>query len=263
MEQGTFCWYECGTRDVEAAKRFYCDLFGWTTAEQPMPGEAGGVYTMFRNAGRDVGGLYEMAGPQFEGVPPHWATYVWVDDVDQSVAKVGGLGGEVLMDAFDIPDVGRMAVVKDPQGAVIHLFKSAKTPVGEGCDDASAFAPGSFCWSELTTTDKDAAKAFYGSLIGWAMKDQDVVPGMPYTELGVGERSVGGMMSMQGDQWQGIPPHWMNYVSVADVDAIAAKAAELGGEVAVPPTDIPNVGRFSVLRDPTGAALSVIALPKS
>ena len=220
-----------------------------------MPGDAG-VYTILKRGDQDVAGLYEMSGPQFEGVPPHWAAYVWHDDVDAAVAKAKALGAEILGGPFDIPGVGRMAVLKDPQGAVVQLLHGTESECAQVVDSS----PGSFCWSELMTTDPDAAGSFYANLVGWQAATQEMAPGMAYTSFLQGERPVGGMMKMEGAQWRGVPPHWMNYVSVDSVDAVATKAAELGGVVIVPPTDIPGVGRFSTLQDPTGAAFSVITL---
>jgi predicted enzyme related to lactoylglutathione lyase len=119
-------------------------------------------------------------------------------------------------------------------------------------------AHGTFCWNELMTTDDEAAKNFYGALFGWQYKAGDV-PGMAYNEIHQGGMPFGGLMKM-GAEFGDTPSHWMAYVAVDDVDATAAKVTELGGSVCVPPTDIPNVGRFAVINDPTGAALSVIAL---
>ena len=253
--QGSFCWRECGTRDAAAARAFYGALFGWEAVDSPMPGDAG-IYTILKRDGQDVAGLYEMAGEQFEGVPPHWATYVWHDDVDAAVAKAKAQGAEVLGGPFDIPGVGRMAVLKDPQGAVFHLLKGTEHECAQVVDSS----PSSFCWSELMTSDTEGAEGFYTGLFGWTSVSQEMAPGMIYTSFMQGEKPVGGMMKMDGPQWQGIPPHWMNYIAVEDTDATVAKAKELGGNVMMPPTDVPNVGRFAALQDPTGAAFSVIAL---
>jgi predicted enzyme related to lactoylglutathione lyase len=117
---------------------------------------------------------------------------------------------------------------------------------------------GTFCWNELATTDPAAAKTFYGELFGWQFKESDA-GGMTYAEIVAGGEHVGGLYR-PGPEQGGAPPHWMAYVSVDDVDARAARAAELGGKVCVGPMDIPNVGRFCVITDPTGAAISLITL---
>ena len=131
-------------------------------------------------------------------------------------------------------------------------------------------AHGAFCWNELSTTDLDAAVSFYKALVGWEIKEGTAPGGgMRYNEIVVGGRHVGGMYSMgdgggenagEGEGAPHMPPHWRSYVAVDDVDASAAKAAELGGKVCVPPMDIPNVGRFCVITDPAGAAVALITL---
>ena len=118
--------------------------------------------------------------------------------------------------------------------------------------------PGAFSWVELMTSDPEAAKTFYGELLGWEFETAGVA-GVDYTEVKVQGQSVGGMMKMPPEIPPGVPPHWGAYVTVTDVDATAAKAQELGGQILVPPRDIPTVGRFAVLADPQGATISVIA----
>ena len=122
----------------------------------------------------------------------------------------------------------------------------------------TTLANGAFCWNELGTTNLDTAKKFYTELLGWKLKDSNAA-GMVYNEIVVGGREVGGMYQM-GPEFGNAPSHWMPYVAVDDVDAKAKQVAELGGKVCVPPTDIPNVGRFCVINDPTGATLSLIKL---
>lgn len=119
-------------------------------------------------------------------------------------------------------------------------------------------ATGTFCWSELATTDLDAASKFYSELLGWKLQQSNVT-GFPYTEIEVEAQRIGGIHQM-GPEFDGSPSHWMTYVAVEDVDAKAAQVERLGGNVCVPPTDIPNVGRFCVINDPTGAMLSLITL---
>jgi predicted enzyme related to lactoylglutathione lyase len=131
-------------------------------------------------------------------------------------------------------------------------------------------ANGTFCWNELSTTDSDAAIKFYTGLLGWEMKKSEAAgscegseaPPVVYNEIVVEGRHVGGIYKM-GPEYGGAPSHWMAYVAVDDVDAKAAQAAELGGKVCVPPTDIPNTGRFCVINDPTGATISLITLKGS
>ena len=120
---------------------------------------------------------------------------------------------------------------------------------------------GTFCWNELATTNLEACKSFYGELFGWKLERSNI-PGMEYLEFGnEGDCKLGGMHQM-GNEFGDAPPHWMSYIAVDNVDDSAAKVWELGGKVCVPPTDIPNVGRFCVVNDPTGATFSLITLKK-
>jgi len=117
-DPGRFCWIELATTDPEAAKRFYGDLFDWSAEDRPA-GE-GMLYTMLRLHGKEVGGLYRLDDQRRQaGVPPHWFTYVLVKSADESAKKAASLGGTVVQEAFDVMDVGRMAVIQDPTGA--HL----------------------------------------------------------------------------------------------------------------------------------------------
>jgi predicted enzyme related to lactoylglutathione lyase len=122
-------------------------------------------------------------------------------------------------------------------------------------------ANGAFCWNELGTTDLETAKKFYTELLGWKLKESKA-PGMIYNEIVAGDREVGGMYQMTAE-FGNAPSHWIAYVAVDDVDAKAKQVTELGGKVCVPPTDIPNVGRFCVINDPTGAAISLIKLSRT
>ena len=118
-------------------------------------------------------------------------------------------------------------------------------------------AAGTFCWNELMTRDADAAKKFYFALFDWQAQDMDMGEMGVYTIFKKGEKEIGGMMEMAGEQFEGVPPHWMGYIAVDDVDVSTNKAEQLGAQICVPPTDIPGVGRFSVITDPTGATISL------
>jgi len=247
---GTFSWFECGSRDAAAAKAFYTGLFGWTAEDRPLPGDMQGHYTMLRLDGEDVAGLYQLAGPMAD-IPPHWATYVTVASVDDTVSKAESLGGKVAAPPMDVPGVGRIAFLQDPTGATIALFQPGEHK-GSG---KQGKIPGAFCWSELATNDTAAAGEFYGKLFDWTMKTD--TGAVPYTEFRLAGTSVAGMMPLT-PQHGDAPPHWLPYVTVADCEASAAKVSELGGKVIVPPTEIPEVGTFSVFFDPGGAGLAMI-----
>jgi uncharacterized protein len=243
---GRFCWVELGTTDQPAAKAFYGGLFGWEAHDQPIgPGE---VYTMLKKAGRDAAAAYTLR-PDQKGVPPHWQIYVAVETADKAAARAKELGATVLAPPFDVFDAGRMAVLQDPTGAVFAVWEARRHP-GLGIVDE----PGAFCWAELLTRDKQKAAAFYTGLFGWDTK------GDPrYTEWTQGKESIGGMMEIQ-KEWGDTPPHWLAYFQVEDADRSAEKAKSLGATVMMGPQDIPEVGRFVLLRDPQGAAFYIIKL---
>ncbi|MFQ5670930.1 MAG: VOC family protein [Acidobacteriota bacterium] len=251
---GTFCWFECGTRNAAATTDFYKKLFGWNSTDVPMPGEMAGKYTLLKMGEDDIAGLYQMAGPRFEGVPSHWMTFVTVEDVDGSAERARALGGKILAPPMDVPGVGRMAVLEDSTGAKISVFKPGDHPGSAPL----VMISGTFGWSELATRDTRAAKAFYTELFGWRAKT-DETGAMPYTEFMAGGKPIGGMLEMTARHGD-LPPYWLPYVMVEDTDAIVSKVGPLGGRVTVPATDIPGVGRFAVFAEPKGAVLAVIKL---
>jgi len=228
-------------------------LFGWASNDLPMGPDS--FYTMFQLGGRDVGACCTLQpDQQKQGVPPHWMTYIAVTSADDAAAKAASLGGKVIAPAFDVFDVGRMAVIQDPTGAMFCVWQ-AKAHCGVGVFGE----PNSFCWSELLTRDLDMARNFYTALFGWEAYVTTNPAGFQYTHWRTGGVDFGGMMALK-PEWGPVPPHWMNYVSVADCDGTVAKATSLGGKTCFPPMTIPDVGRFAGLQDPQGAVLSIIQL---
>jgi predicted enzyme related to lactoylglutathione lyase len=254
---GTPSWVDLMTTDAEAAAAFYPALFGWEVAG--LGGEEVGGYTMFRLRDRDVAAFAPVSGDeQAAGASSAWQTYVAVDDVEATAARVEPAGGTVLAPPMDVLDFGRMAVIADPSGAALGLWQ-AGTHIGCGIVNE----PGALVWNELATGEPDTAEAFYGAVLGWAFEDSmSLEGGGTYREIrrpGDGA-VVAGLMPMVGDAWPPeLPAHWMVYFAVEDADATASLAATRGGAVRVPPTDL-AVGRFAVLADPSGAAFSVIRM---
>ncbi|MEV6066392.1 VOC family protein [Nocardia sp. NPDC052001] len=244
-------WVDLATPDIAASSNFYGELFGWQANSSPDPQYGG--YTMFTLAGTEGNEVAAAMPIMMEGQPPAWTTYVNVLDVDATVKAVQAAGGQVFMEPMDVPEQGRMAVFADTRGAVIAAWQAYDFK-GAGIVNE----PGSYCWSELNCRDIDAAKAFYADVFGWESSTAEF-GSTTYTEFKVGGNSIAGMMQMDENWPADVPSHWMVYFAVADTDAIVAKTTELGGSVAVPPTDIP-IGRFSVLSDPQGAHFAVIAL---
>ena len=247
---GTFCWVELSTSDGPAAKKFYTSLFGLSFVDNPM-GEAG-VYTMLQKNGGDVGGLYQM-GPEQKGMPPNWGSYVCVENANDAAAHAKELGATVMMEPFDVMEHGRMAVIQDPTGAVVSFWEPKSHSGARVVNE-----PGSFCWNELYTTDPERAADFYTGLLGWT-KDVLHRDFGDYVIFNFAGRMAGGMMKVP-KEWGPVPPHWMVYFAVDDCDQTVEKANGLGAQVTVPPTDIPEVGRFAMLTDPQGAGFAVIKL---
>ena len=245
---GSFCWAELATTDAVAAKTFYSAMFGWDAVDNPMPQ---GVYTLFQAEGLDAAAVYQ-APP---GIPVHWGVHFAVASVDETAALVAPAGGKVLAGPFDAHEYGRMAVVQDPMGATFSIWE-AKKSIGATYGGQL----NRVIWPELATPDPGAAAAFYGKLFGWGTKAEGGLEAAMYAEWQHEGTSTGGMLPQRGDEWKGIPSYWMVYVTVADCDERAAKAVELGAKLRVPPHDIPNTGRFSMLVDPQGATICIIKL---
>ena len=250
-KHGTFCWVDLATSDPDAAKKFYGGLFGWQFVDMPAEGM---TYTMCQLGGEQVCALYKM-GAEMQGMPPHWLAYVSVENVDATTKQAAQNGAKVMKDAFDVMSVGRMAVLQDPTGAVLALWQ-AKQHIGA----TVVKDPGTMCWNELFTSNVDQAGKFYVQTLGWQTEAFDMGPMGVYTlfaRKGEGkEGQVGGMMAMPQNM-KGVPSHWLNYFAVTDVDASAKKVAELKGNVVMPPTDIPNIGRFAIVQDPQGATFAI------
>jgi predicted enzyme related to lactoylglutathione lyase len=243
---GRFCWHELVTTDLTTATKFYGELLGWTFRDNPSPG--GGTYRMFSLGDTMVGGA--MGAPT--GVPSGWLVYVAVDDANSAAKKVAELGGKIMVPATTVPDMLRFACASDPQGAAFGLLQ----PLGAGAQQRpyeGPARPGTFSWEELHTTDMAAAKKFYGGLFGWTGKGE-AEGDEAYWHWKHADKEIGGMTSQMGGPH--VPPHWLGYIAVSDVDSVTKKVATLGGKVRMPAMEIPKVGRFSVVEDPTGAAFS-------
>jgi uncharacterized protein len=249
---GEFCWTDLQTTDAKAAIGFYTDLFGWKTEDMPMPG-GGGPYTMARVGGKDVAGMAGMTPDmQAQHIPPHWNVYFSVANADASAKKAASLGGKIVAPPFDIGDSGRMAVLEDPSGAAFCLWQANKH-IGAGVKSE----PGAPNWAELATRKVDACGSYYSRLFDWRPETMNMGT-MNYTVFNVGTEGTGGMMEMMKDVPASVPSNWSVYFVVANCDQSAVKAKSLGAKEIVPPTDIPNTGRFAMYLDPQGAGFSIL-----
>jgi predicted enzyme related to lactoylglutathione lyase len=242
---GTFSWTDLATTDTDAAKRFYTALFGWDFDDQPIPGD-GGVYTLLRRDGKEVAALFQAQ----EGMPTAWSSYVTVESADAAATKAADLGGTPMGEAFDVMDAGRMAVIQDPTGAVVSVWEPHRS-IGARFVNG----PGAITLNQLNTPDPEAAQRFYADLFGW--RTEQVAGGdQPYWGIYNGDRLNGGMMRLPDDA--PAPPHWLVYFGSEDVDADAGRIGELGGQIMVPPFDVPG-GRILVAQDPQGAVFGLFA----
>lgn len=245
---GNFCWVEANLEDPDKGKGFYGELFGWASQDMPMPQ---GSYAIMQLGGKHVAGVMKLPEQAKQmGAPPHWMSYVAVEDVASSTNRAKGLGATVLAGPMQVGP-GTMSVISDPTGGVLALW-ATKESMG-------TFLWGetnTLCWTELTSTDSTRAVAFYTALFGWKT-DSWPMGEITYTVLKNGEQMIGGIMP-QPPMMKGAPSVWTSYFAVEDCDATAQRAGRMGATVLVPPTDIPDVGRFAVIQDPQGAVFSVI-----
>jgi predicted enzyme related to lactoylglutathione lyase len=240
---GMFVWRELLSDDLERARTFYADLFGWKWKGENMG--PGGMYWLATSGDRQVGGAFQKP-PGMPG-PNTWSSYALVDDVDAAARRGQEAGGKVAKEPADIPNVGRFAVLFDPWGAMFQLFKSS---VQEPPPPAEMPPAGSFCWETLVTPDVSKAVAYYQKVIGFGTAKTPNGEGVMFT---AGEIPVADLQPAR----PGMPTYWATYVRVEQAEASRDKAARLGGRVIVPRIDVPKVGIVSVIADPTGASLGL------
>src|SRR5215218_4631574 len=245
-EPGTFCWVGLATSDPAAAKAFYTSLFGWQGED--LPAGAAGTFTILRLGGKDVAILHrQTAEARAAGAPPHWTSYISVEDADATATRAGELGGAaVFREPFDVTDAGRVAAIRDPTGAIVSLWQPGSRIGATLVNDV-----GALCWNELATTDVERAKSFFGELLGWQYETDD----RDYTTITNAGRPNGGIRE-QTEHERGIPPNWLPYFTVQNADD-AARRAEQAGAGTILPTIEMHIGRFAVIADPQGAAFAV------
>ena len=216
--QGTPSWAELSTTDDQGALAFYGALFGWV--DEPNEMGPGMYYHMQKLNGLEVAALYQQGDEEKQqGVPPHWKTYFSVDDIAQITDNAKGSGATVMFGPMEVFDAGHAAILQDPQGAVFALWQ-AKEHIGARVKGET----GAVMWNELLTNDPEASIQFDSGLLGMGSSK---MPGpMDYTMLNVGGTDVAGVMTITEDMGP-VPPHWMVYFGVDDVDAAADKAASL------------------------------------
>ncbi len=255
-DHGCFVWHDLLTADVEAGVSFYARVFGWGTAPYEIPGST--TLTIWTAGDVPVASPGRLANEPWAaaaGLGPHWLTYIGARDVDVTVAQAERLGARVLAPAIDVPNIGRYAVLADPQGAVFAAFRPAAAT-------GDAPQPGRIDWHELATEDPRAAFGFYSALFGWVEMGEaeagDATAGDATalafgrpdddTPLGAIRRTAPGEAG----------PGWLCYTRVEDVDRVAGDTARNGGRLIAGPTEVPGRGRVVVCVDPQGARFGAI-----
>jgi predicted enzyme related to lactoylglutathione lyase len=240
-EVGQVVWHTLNTSDVERAKAFYGELLGWDVETTSMGGQEVDIVNV---NGAGHADFQQASG----GAPSSWLSHVRVESVDESLRRAEARGAKALVGPTDLPEIGRLCVIQDPQGAVLSVY----TPAAEFPVTHDAFA-----WDELMSDDVDASTAFYTDVVGWSTGAMDMGQ-FVYTLFKRRDDDQGSAgLLPKPDAAAGMPNAWVTYLTTDDVDAATAKARELGATVYMEGTDIANVGRIGMIADPTGAMVGL------
>jgi uncharacterized protein len=250
--RGRFVWHELMTTDTDAASDFYSDVVPWKAEDSGMPS-----YSLWMSGKYRSGGLMALPEDQ-SATPPHWIIYIGTPDVDETVAAAEKLGGKVLKPASDIPNVGRFAVLSDPQGAAFAVF----TPAPSSDDGMSpGGGVGDFTWHELATMDPGSAFDFYAELFGWTKgAAHDMGEMGVYQLVSHGGQDVGGIYKARDNS---TPPSWLSYVRVDDAAKAADAAKSAGGRIINGPMEVPGGSWIVMMLDPQGGAFAVVEAPRA
>ena len=253
---GDFIWYELITTDPEGAKAFYDAVVGWTISEGAP--EFNGYRMIGTSDGKSAGGLLPLTDEmQQHGARPTWLGYISVADVDRAVTGIEAAGGKALMPAFDIPNVGRIAMVADPQGAPFYVMKPIP-PAGDPnaqSDVFSADAQQRIGWNELSTSDPVAARAFYTEQFGWGTDDfMDMGEMGEYRFIDHRGKRLGALCGMM----PGGQPKWRFYIRVPSIAAAKATAEAKGGTISMGPHQVPTGEWILIGTDPQGAEFALV-----
>ncbi len=256
---GKIIWHDLLTNDPKASQNFYRELFGW---EFESVGSAAGLssnsaYTLIRHHGRSIGGMIDTVALNNKDDISQWVVLMSVEDVEAATAKFTANGGEVIAPPTDLQRRGRMAIVRDAEGALLALLQ---TRDGDPADREAEI--GGFLWDELWTTDVDSATAFYEAVAGLNATikdiDSDQVSGATYRLLKAGDKPRVGVMP---NPLEGLKPVWVSYIRVDNPAAITARVAGLGGQVIVEARSRPIGGEVAFIAGPSGAGIALQTWP--
>lgn len=237
-------WHDLMSIDVDRARPFYAAILPWRTRVVSQPPL--GTTHRIELGGRELGSLVSL--PTSEGIASHWMPYAQVDDLDAVVRRARELGGFVPVAPTLLEGLGRFAVIADPRGAHISPFEPARPTQG-----ASALQPGLPAWNEVLSDEPENTARFFAAVFGWGMRSQDLGALGPATLFVAGDDTVAGCRRAP----EGAVPQWVVAWTVTQVDQSVAKARQHGAQVLMPPTEVPGVGRVALLKDPTGAHVSL------
>jgi predicted enzyme related to lactoylglutathione lyase len=244
---GVFCWAGLAASDPDMAKPFYEGLFGWRPQDRVASGI--GEFATMRYGSKAVALVYRQT-PEARAarVPPHWTSFISVEDADRAEARVVELGGIVVRDSFEVDDLGRVATIRDPTGAIVSLWQP-RTESGAELRNVV----GGLAWNELSTANPERAATFYGELFGWSCAAREGL--LAVQRAGV----LIGVIREQHAEERGRPPNWLPCFAVDDLDAAGRRAMALGGRVLGSAGDAPVTftGRTVRLADPLGADFAV------
>ena len=246
--RGRVLWYELLTTDVDAAERFYTPVLGWTTT--PFEGSPERYDMWVREGGVPIGGV--MPIPEGMNFPPHWGMYVGVPALEDAVSQIERLGGSALSPVIEVPTVGRMRTMRDPQGAAFSVYQPDSPPK----QPESEPVVGDVSWHELHTADADAALRFYEEIFGWRHTESMDMGEMGKYHMFASGIALGGMMN-KAPQMAHLPPHWGLYFRVPDVHAGVERIKSNGGQVLNGPMEVPGGDWIVNAMDPQGAAFSI------
>ena len=247
---GSFIWYEYMAKDVDAARAFYGAVAGLTVSEEGM----GDIdYRMIGAPDGFMGGLLPLTDAMCEGgARPTWLGYIGVDDVDASVASITAAGGSVMMPANDVPTVGRIAMVTDPEGAPFYVMRGEP----DERSNANSMNPGHIGWNELHAKDGKAALDFYAGQFGWAPStEMDMGPMGKYRIFAIEGADAGATFNSPA---AAAHPFWLFYIGVPDIDEAVAKVVPNGGSIMIGPDEVPGGVWVIQGTDPQGAMFALV-----
>ncbi len=247
---GTPNWVDLMANDLDAAKGFYENVFGWELTDQ-FDDDGNRIYVMARLDGKAVAGMGQV--PPGMEMPSVWNTYIATADVAATVDAVQSAGGSVMMPPMQVMDAGHMAVFADPTGAAFSVWQ-ANEHIGAELGNIE----NTYTWNELMSRDLDTAKAFYAQVFGWEYETQQMPQGEYHVISGGDNGGLAGMMEMPAEVPEMVPNHWGVYFAVADLDQAVGAVTDNGGQIVMPTMEIPGVGKMATVHDNNHAAFTLM-----